>query len=276
MKPIKQTPTRDTYDFDKKQIIVCKDTFVVPGTNYPEVKIPSFGCVSSKLAIFWWYLLRITGLIQIPFLSADISDMPEEFKRDESIGRALLMSQLQELPYESHVFSYVSESIWKEYQQTGTISGEKHNNIKLHDDLIVPRVNVSERNSQLNLEELGRRTQNPMLAERLVISATYIYMTCMEYARSRGIIIANTTLQFGFDSEKNLCITNDIFTPCTSEMWYVEENGEVKDIFTLNKWIKENACEGGTLPPIPQKLVEQTYQEYIHFYERLTGMTFTP
>ncbi len=282
MKPIKQTPTRDTYEYGDNHIIVSTDSFCVPGANFPEVKIPYLGCVTSQLNLFWWYFLQMVGQAKNPFISIDTLKMLKKFRKHGFLGQSILMQKLKEVPAEFHVFCYVSESIWKEYQETGNIFGEEFDNLSLYQDLVVPRMYITEKNSlgediHLSLEGLSKKLAVPAFATTMVSAATFIYYSAMEYARSRGIIIGNATLKLGFDSENYLSVSDEILTPNTSEMWYFDnETGETKEIFTLSELIKNNSTENGTFPTIPETLIKQTSQEYIEFYERLTGKKFVP
>lgn len=280
MKPIKQTPTRKTYEDGDNHIIVSTDSFCVPGANFPEVKIPYFGCVTTQLNIFWWRFLQMVGQAQPHYISMDTLKMPKKFRQNGFLGQSILIQKLKEVPAEFHVFCYVSESIWKKYQETGNIFGEKFDNLSLYQNLVLPRMYITEnslgKDVHLSLEGLGKKLAVPTFADTMISAATFMYYSAMEYARSRGIIIGNATLKLGFDSENHLSITDEIFTPRTSEMWYVDETGKTKEIFTLSEWIKNNSTGDGTFPTIPETLIKQTSQEYIDFYERLTGRKFVP
>ena len=78
MEPIKQELTRDTYKHGENLIVVCKDDFFVPGLS-SGVKIPYFGCVTSKLTKFWLWLIEYFGFAKDPFISFDTLQMPQQY-----------------------------------------------------------------------------------------------------------------------------------------------------------------------------------------------------
>ena len=282
MVPIKQTPTREIYQHEENQIIVFKDTLSLAGKTFPDVQIPYWGCVTAQLTRLWWHQILMQSLAVHPFISADTLKMPEMFRDHGYLGQSLLVHTFQEVSVEFHVDKYVTESLLGEYQETGSLFGSKYNNLTLHQDLVVPVIRITEKNShgedvEIGLEALGQKLENPSFAEAMLITASYIYMNNELSAKRKGIVFANLKVQFGFDPDGYLAVMNEVFTPSTCDIWYIDkETGEVKDAFSINAWIKDNIREDGTLPTVPEELIQKTSKEYFEFYERLTGKKCVP
>lgn len=278
MEPIKQEPTRDTYEHEENLIIVSKDDLIIPGL--PDgVKIPHFGCITSRLTHFWSWFAQNYNFAHTPFINFAESELPKEFRELGFLGQSMVMKKLEEVSVIFHVHYYLGEST---LQKAGTIFGNDLKDVKLYNDLGIPRVFLTEKdengeNQVLGFEDLPKIIGSIELAERMVSTALYIYFIAMEYARTKGVIIADAEIQLGFDPEGFFAVSNEFLTPNTSEMWYIDPvSGEKSDIFTIRRWIKENTASDGTLPPIPEDLLQKTTEEYCDLYHRLTGLVFEP
>ena len=277
MEPIKQELTRETFKYEENLLIVSKNDLII--TGLPDgVKIPNYGCISSRLMHFWLWFIWNYQYTANPLVTSDTSEIPQEFQKPEFLGRSIVTKQLEEVPFEFHIHYFVSESALKVDQQNENIWKGKLQGLNLYDNLESPHMYVTEKDETgkdvyLELDDLHQKLKVPGLAEMMVSTATYIYLAAMEYARFKGIIIANALIKFGFDSEGFFMVSNEILTPNTSDMWYLtHETKEVRNIFSLSDWIKENTKSDGTIPQIPEDIIQKTSQEYTELSRRLTGL----
>lgn len=117
------------------------------------------------------------------------------------------------------------------------------------------------------------------LAEKVKEKTIAIYEKCANYAKTKGIIIADTKFEFGLDENENLILADEVLTPDSSRFWPAEdyEIGHSQKSFDkqyLRDWLKQNNWSPENPIPIPQEVIEKVREKYIQAYEKLTGKNF--
>jgi len=279
---IHQGKVRDVYAAgDDHLLIVASDRLSAFDVVLPD-PIPGKGVVLTALSIFWFHRtahIVPNHLADLP-LEAVVSD-PEERARIQ--GRAVVVKRLKGLPVEAIARGYVIGSGWKDYQRTGTICGIRlPEGLKLADRLPEPIFTPSTKAEKGQHDEnIGFGAVEELIGAdmaRQVRQATMaIYRAGAEYAAGRGIIVADTKLEFGLDDAGGLVLMDELLTPDSSRFWPAGEwkPGEnppsfdkqfVRDYLETLDWDKTPPG-----PELPRHIIEQTVQRYREAYRRLTG-----
>lgn len=278
---------RDSYDLGSYLLIVATDRISAFDSVLP-CGIPSKGLVLNQLSAFWFN--RTQSLVP-NHLVAVVDDtscldsyLPVQNRFDYPAylaRRSMVVKKLKRIPVECVVRSYLAGSAWAEYQQSGTISGASfpeglRESQQLPEPLFTPTTKAESGHDQpLTMDELGNLTGSA-LAEELKQKSLDIYNHGREYAKTRGIIIADTKLEFGLDGEK-LILIDELLTPDSSRLWDAGryqvgqsqpsyDKQPVRDWLTGSGWNKEPPA-----PMLPREVIDSTTRRYQQAYERLTG-----
>jgi len=283
---------RDTYDLDGQLLIIATDRISAFDSVLP-CGIPAKGFVLNQLSVFWF---RHTADLMPNHLMEPVDDvhcldsyLPAESRfqyPDYLTGRAMIVKKVKRIPVECVVRGYISGSAWAEYQQYGTISGnpapkDLQENQELNQPLFTPTTKAETGHDQpitMNdiIKLIGLRTAQEMEEKSLAI-----YNYAREYARSRGIIIADTKFEFGIDGGR-LILIDELLTPDSSRFWDADQykvgqsqpsfdKQPVRDWLVQSGWNKEPPA-----PMLPAEVIEATSQRYIKAYEKITGRNLSP
>ena len=278
---------RDTYDLSNLMLIVATDRISAFDVVLPR-GIPNKGLVLNQLSVFWFR--QTSNLVPNHLLEA-VDDVhcldtyiPEENRfpyPDYLAGRSMIVKKASRLPVECVVRGYLAGSAWEEYQQDGTIFGTTFpkglkQSQELPEPLFTPTTKADSGHDQpLSMDEMKKLVGGDM-AEEIKKKSLAIYNYAREYARARGIIIADTKFEFGlYDNE--LILIDELLTPDSSRFWDTElytvgqsqpsyDKQPVRDWLTDSGWNKEPPA-----PMLPAEVVEATTRRYEQAYERLTG-----
>jgi len=266
---------REMYDLGDGILMVASDRISTYDAVHPT-PIPGKGAVLTALSVFWFE--RTGGLVPNHLLSAT-EGVPAEVR-----GRALAVRRLEMLPIECVVRGYLSGSGWAEYREHGTVCGIAlppglRESDALPEPIFTPATKALEGDHDENIdfdraaELLGDRD----LATRVRDLSLAVYRHGAEHARTRGIILADTKLEFGFDADGTLTLGDEVLTPDSSRFWPLEgyepghgqpsfDKQPVRDWATGTGWDK--------LPPapaIPDEVVAATSARYRRAYELIAG-----
>ncbi len=283
IKPDAQGKVRDLYDLGDKMLLVATDR--ISAYDYIlEDKIPHKGAVLTQLSCFWFELLD--GVVENHLISADVADLPEEFKpyTDYLRGRFMLVKKAKMFPVECIVRGYLAGSSLKEYERQGTVSGIKQpeglvNSSKLPVPVFTPstKAAVGAHDENITFDKLvdiiGEQD-----ATALRDFTLKIYITARDHAEKQGIIIADTKFEFGrYDG--NIILADEVLTPDSSRFWPGDEYQPGKDQPSFDKqfvrdWLDANWDRSGRPPRLPQDIIDKTSKKYIQAYEKITGRKF--
>ena len=278
---------RDTYDLGNQLLLIATDRISAFDVVLP-CGIPSKGLVLNQLSIFWFQ--QTADLIPNHLLEAveDVHCLDTYIPVENRFpypsylsGRSMVVKKAKRIPVECVVRGYISGSAWAEYQQYGTISGLPiqrglQESQELPEPLFTPTTKAETGHDQpLTMDEM-KRLVGEALAEEISEKSLAIYSHAREYARERGIIIADPKMEFGFDSDK-LILIDELLTPDSSRIWDTDlyrigqsqpsyDKQPVRDWLTESGWNKEPPA-----PMLPPEVIEATTKRYEQAYERLTG-----
>jgi phosphoribosylaminoimidazole-succinocarboxamide synthase len=271
---------RDLYEAGDRLLIVATDR--ISAFDYVLASgIPDKGRVLTHLSIFWFEFLK--DVVPTHFLSARAEDYPAQFRPHREVldGRSMLVHRTQPLPVECVARGYLSGSGWKDYQQTGAVCGIKlpaglRESDALPEPLFTPATKAtSGHDINIGFDEVAR-TVGGGLAERLRTLTLEIYRRAAQYARARGILIADTKFEFGLLGEELLLI-DEVLTPDSSRFWAVDtyQPGRPQPSFDkqfVRDWLEQSGWnKQPPAPALPADIVEATRARYREAYRRLTG-----
>ncbi len=269
---------REIYDLDDELLLVASDRISTYDAVHPN-PVPGKGAVLTAISTFWFE--RTRDLVPNHLVSVT-AGVPAAVR-----GRAMVVRKLRMLPVEAIVRGYLSGSGWRDYQQTGAVSGVRlpaglRESDRLPEPIFTPTTKAGIGHDEpLDFERLAELLADRELAERLRESSVTLYRHAAEHARANGIILADTKFEFGLDAGGALTLGDEVCTPDSSRFWPVEgyEPGHGQPSF--DKQIARDWAAGtgwDKLPPapeIPDHIVARTRARYIEAYERLTGTSFT-
>ncbi|MEV0988258.1 phosphoribosylaminoimidazolesuccinocarboxamide synthase [Streptomyces sp. NPDC049949] len=273
---------RDLYrDGDGNLVMVASDRMSAYDWVLPT-EIPDKGRVLTQLSLWWFDQLR--DLVPNHVIG---TDLPEGAPADWA-GRTLICKNLEMVPVECVARGYLTGSGLAEYQKTRTVCG-----LALPEGLVdgselpapiftpAAKAAVGEHDENVSYEEVARTT-GAETAALLRQTTLAVYGRARDIARERGIILADTKFEFGFDKEGVLVAGDEVLTPDSSRFWPADqwEPGRAQPSFDkqfVRDWLTSPASgwdRTGELPPpaLPQEVAEQTSAKYIEAYERLTGL----
>ena len=283
IKPDAQGKVRDIYDLGDKLLMVATDR--ISAFDYIlDNEIPNKGRVLTRLSLFW--LDQMKDVIDNHLISADVADLPEQFKpyADYLDGRFMLVKKAEMFPVECIVRGYLAGSGLKEYEANGTVCGIELpaglvNSSKLPEPIFTPstKAEIGGHDENISFERcvelIGE--ENATALRDLAIK---IYSLARDHAAENGIIIADTKFEFGVIDGK-IVLADEVMTPDSSRFWPGDEYepGKSQPSFDkqfLRDWLTANWDRQGNPPALPEEIVEKTSQKYIQAYEKITGQKF--
>lgn len=245
-----------------------------------ESPIPDKGAVLTQMSLWWFEQLE--DLVPNHVLSTDVPSAVAD--------RAVLVKRLQMLPVECVARAYLTGGGLGEYRQTGTVSGVRLpeglvDGSRLAEPVFTPstKAPVGQHDQPMTYEEVEAEI-GPALAARVRDLTTAILARGNEIAAERGILIADTKVEFGLEGDAIL-LADEVLTPDSSRFWPAEEwePGRAQPSYDkqfVRDWLTSEASGWDRSadtppPPLPDDVVEQTRAKYIEAYERLTGRRFT-
>ena len=282
MKPIKEGKVREIYDNKDSLILVATDRiscFDVILNNTVTDK----GKVLTQMSKFWFDFTK--DICKNHLISTDVKDMPQYFQNEKFEGRSLLCKKLTMLPIECIVRGYITGSGWASYQKTGEVGGIKLpegliESDKLPEPIYTPstKAEIGDHDENISFERsievLEKEFPNKGLeyATKIKDYTIAIYKKCADYALSKGIIIADTKLEFGLDENGEVVLGDEILTPDSSRFWPASDYKPGRSQASFDKqfardWLKANKHDW----TLPQEIVDKTIEKYLQAYEMLTG-----
>jgi len=279
--PLRRGKVRDVYDLGDRLLIVSTDRISAFDWVMPT-GIPDKGRVLTQLSAFWFERLGVPHHL----LSIDPRDakLPADVDPAPLVGRSMVVRKARVVPIECVARGYLAGSGWKEYQASRSVCGiELPPGLVQADRLPQPiftPATKAETGHDENIsfarmiEAVGRET-----AERLRDLALTIYSRGAEYARARGILIADTKFEFGLAGDE-LLLVDEALTPDSSRFWPADQYSPGRAPPSFDKqfvrdWLETTGWDKNSPPPeLPADVVNRTRAKYVEAYERLTGQAF--
>lgn len=280
LKLISSGKVRDIYDLGDFLLIVVTDRisafdFILPNP------IPDKGKVLNLISQFWFK--KTENIIKNHFITCDEDTLPSELKKykEELKGRFTIAKKAKMFPVECIVRGYLSGSAWQEYQKSGSVceiklkKGMKESE-KFDEPLFTPSTKAeSGHDINISFEEM-KNIIGKEYSEKIREVSIKLYNYASSYALTKGIIIADTKLEFGlYNGEIILC--DEVLTPDSSRFWPLEsycvgklqpsfDKQFVRDYLIKIGWKKEPP-----VPSLPEEIILKTSEKYKEAYEKLTG-----
>jgi phosphoribosylaminoimidazole-succinocarboxamide synthase len=276
---------RDIYATDDALVLVATDR-ISAFDSVLSPGIPGRGEILTRLSTFWFR--RFADRVPNHLLATELADFPEPFKNHaELAGRAVLAKRLEPVPVECVARGYLAGSGWKEYRADGTVCGIAlpqglTESATLPEPIFTPATKATDGHDEnisfdRMVEIVGLET-----ATRLRDLTLELYTAAADYARERGILIADTKFEFGFDKDGGIVWMDEALTPDSSRFWPANEyeagrpqasfdKQYVRDWLEASGWNKEPPA-----PTLPPEVVEGTLSRYLEAYRSLTGEDLVP
>ncbi len=242
---------RELYDLDDRLLMVASDRISTYDVVHPT-PIPDKGKVLTGLSVFWFE--RTRDIVANHLISAT-EGVPEEAR-----GRALVVRKLQMLPVECVVRGYITGSGWKDYQATGAVSGiELPSGLRESEQLPAPIFTPSTKaevghDEAIDFERAAELVGDRALMERVRNVSIELYTFAATHARERGVILADTKFELGFDGDGELVLGDEVLTPDSSRYWPADgyEPGRGQPSFD-KQYVRDWAAGSGwdKRPPAP-------------------------
>ena len=283
IKPDAQGKVRDIYDLGDKLLMVATDR--ISAFDYIlEDEIPHKGAVLTQISLFW--LEQLKDVIGNHLISADVADLPEQFKpyADYLRGRFMLVKKAEMFPVECIVRGYLAGSGLKEYQKQGTVCGIQLpeglvNSSKLPEPIFTPstKAEIGDHDENISFERCAEILGEDA-ATQLRDLAIKVYSVARDHAAENGIIIADTKFEFGV-IDGQIILADEVLTPDSSRFWPGDAYEPGRDPASFDKqyvrdWLNANWDRQGNPPHLPQEVIERTSQKYIAAYEKISGKKF--
>jgi phosphoribosylaminoimidazole-succinocarboxamide synthase len=269
---------REMYDLGDRVLMVASDRISTYDVVHPT-PIPDKGAVLTGLSAFWFHL---TGDLVPNHLLSVTDGVPGEAR-----GRAMVVRKLRMVPLECVVRGYITGSGWKDYQREGTVSGIRLpegllESQQLPEPIFTPSTKAEVGHDEtVDLDRAAELVGDADLLERLRDHSLTLYTRAAEHARERGVILADTKFEFGFDAEGELRVGDEVLTPDSSRFWPADgyEPGRSQPSFD-KQYVRDWATQTGwdkrpPAPLIPNDVVARTREKYVQAYERIAGEPFS-
>lgn len=277
--PCRRGKVRDVYDLGDRLVIVATDRISAFDWVLPT-GIPDKGRVLTALSLFWFAKLEVPNHL----LGTDVSTMPPAFAalRADLQGRTTLVKKAAVVPIECVVRGYLVGTGWKEYKADGTVCGIQlpaglQQAQQLPEPIFTPSTKEETGHDQnISFVEMVSRVGEEtatVLCER----SLDVYRRAADFAKSHGIILADTKLEWGRLPSGELILVDEVLTPDSSRFWPADQykvgsNPPSFDKQFVRDWLETTTWDKNSPPPpLPGEVVQRTREKYLEAYERLTG-----
>lgn len=275
MKLLHSGKVRDVYRDGDDIVLVASDRISVYDIILPN-PIPDKGKILTALSLWWFDQLR--DLVPNHVISTDV---PLEFE-----GRAIRCRRLAMVPVECVARGYLTGSGLKDYLRTGAVSGISLppglvEASRLAEPIFTPstKAPMGEHDEPMTFDEVSDKV-GAETADQLRQITLDVYQRGCEVAEKRGLIIADTKIELGWDSSGTLVLGDEVLTPDSSRFWPADqwEPGRVQASYDkqfVRDWAVTTGWDKKSAPPeVPAEVVEATRDRYLEAYERITGQTW--
>jgi len=262
---------REIYALDDERLLLVASDRISTFDVILPTEIPDKGRVLTGLSGFWF--ARTRELV------------PNHLLALHEDGRSTECRRLEMLPIECVVRGYLSGSGWKDYLATGEVCGHRlpgglSESERLPEPIFTPATKAQTGHD----ENIDRAAAVELVGEERFDEveriALQLYGFVSDYARERGIILADTKLEFGLDEDGRLVLGDEAFTPDSSRFWPADEYTTGSTPPSFDKQFVRDYCESlgwdktAPGPELPADVVEGTRARYVEAFERLTGLSF--
>jgi phosphoribosylaminoimidazole-succinocarboxamide synthase len=278
---LKRGKVRDVYTVDADHLLIVATDRISAFDCILPTPIARKGEVLTSLSRFWFEKLR--NIVPNHFVTTDFDRLPAPVQRAADFEkRSMLVTKAEVFPVECVVRGYLVGSGWKDYLRTGEVCGHKLpenllESAELKEPLFTPSTKAEQGHDENITEAQVRDLLGAETTDYLRETSIRLYNEAREYARQRGIIIADTKFEFGRDKDGKILLVDEALTPDSSRFWpaetYVAGQSQpsfdkqfVRDYLETVGWDKKPPA-----PELPSEVAESTTERYIEAYRLLTG-----
>jgi phosphoribosylaminoimidazole-succinocarboxamide synthase len=274
---------RDVYRLDNDRLLFVATDRISAFDYVLATGIPHKGRVLTQISLFWFDFLK--DIVPNHLITADVTQYSTELEKyeDQLNGRSMIVMRADMFPVECVVRGYISGSAWKEYKATGSVSGIAlpaglRESDQLPEPIFTPATKATTGHDENISFDAMTRILSGELSEQLRDLTLEIYKRASEYARARGIILADTKFEFG-RTPKGITLADEVLTPDSSRFWPADkyqpgsaqesyDKQFVRDYLEQIRWDKQPPA-----PALPQEVARKTSEKYLEAYQQLTGHT---
>jgi phosphoribosylaminoimidazole-succinocarboxamide synthase len=279
--PVRRGKVRDVYDLGDRLLLVSTDRLSAFDWVLPS-GVPDKGRVLTQIAAFWF--ARLGEPNHLITTDVDRMELPPGADRALLAGRSTLCRKTEVVPIECVVRGYLAGSGWQEYRQSGAVCGIPlpeglTESARLDEPIFTPATKAAsghdENISFPRMADLVGRA----LADELRRRSLDIFRRGADYARQRGILIADTKFEWGI-VDGDVILIDEVLTPDSSRFWpadqYAPGRGQPSfDKQFVRDWLSASGWDKNSPPPaLPEEIVAKTRGKYVEAFERLTGKKF--
>jgi phosphoribosylaminoimidazole-succinocarboxamide synthase len=282
LKLLRRGKVRDVYEVDNQRLLIVATDRISAFDSVSPTPIERKGEVLTALSRFWF--AKLGHIVPHHLITTELDEMPDVVRAhaDELRGRSMLVKRTEVFPVECVVRGYLSGSGWKDYQRTGQVCGHQlpaglRDSEKLATSIFTPATKAETGHDENISEEQMAEIVGRDAMEKLREVSLRLYTEASDYARGRGIIIADTKFEFGRDQTGTITLIDEVLTPDSSRFWPVEsyqvgksqasfDKQYVRDYLESIKWDKQPPC-----PELPDEIAQATTARYLEAYELITG-----
>ena len=272
---------RDVYQVGSDHLLFVATDRISAFDYVLATGIPHKGRVLTQISLFWFDFLK--EVVPNHLVTADVNRYPAEVRpyADQLRGRSMLVQRAEMFPVECVVRGYLSGSGWKEYKASGSVCGIKlptglRESEQLPEPIFTPATKATTGHDEnISFEHMSQLV-DPEEARRLRDLSLAIYKKAADYAREKGIIIADTKFEFG-RTAAGITLADEVLTPDSSRFWPAEkyeagmsqqsfDKQYVRDYLEEIRWNKQPPA-----PALPAEVARKTSEKYVQAYRQLTG-----
>lgn len=272
---------RDIYDLGDRLLIVATDRMSAFDVVMPN-PIPDKGRILTQLSKFWFDLTR--EIVPNHVISTEVKDYPKDCEPYQEMlrGRSMLVMKTEVVPIECVVRGYLSGSGWEEYKRTGEVCGIRLpkglvESTKLEEPVFTPatKAEMGLHDENIPFERVEKIIGND-LAQKVKLLSMAVYKKARDFAEQKGILIADTKMEFGMKDGK-LILIDELLTPDSSRFWPRDEyqaGGPQKSFdkqFLRDYLLSIHWDKSPPAPQLPEEIIQKTREKYLEAYERLVG-----
>jgi phosphoribosylaminoimidazole-succinocarboxamide synthase len=272
---------RDVYRLDNDHLLFVATDRISAFDYVLATGIPHKGRVLTQISLFWFDFLK--SIVPNHYVSSDVTGYPEPIRKYASQlqGRSMIVARGDMFPVECVVRGYLSGSGWKEYQASGKVCGIQlpaglKESDQLPEPIFTPATKATTGHDvNISFEEMCKIV-DPDESRKLRDISLKLYKTAADYARQRGIIIADTKFEFG-RTAMGITLADEVLTPDSSRFWPADkyqpgkaqesyDKQYVRDYLEQIRWNKQPPA-----PSLPAEVARHTSEKYLEAYHQLTG-----
>ncbi|MGA4448008.1 phosphoribosylaminoimidazolesuccinocarboxamide synthase [Ectopseudomonas chengduensis] len=281
LKKIYSGKVRDLYEIDDKRMLMVATDRLSAFDVILEQPIPEKGKILTAISNFWFD--KLAGVVPNHFTGDKVEDVVPAAELPLVEGRAVVAKRLKPVAVEAIVRGYIVGSGWKEYQKSGTVCGIAlpaglKEAAKLPQPIFTPstKAAVGDHDENISFAQC-EAIIGAELAAKVRDTAIKLYTTAVEYAATRGIIIADTKFEFGLDEDGTLTLMDEVLTPDSSRFWPADSYAEGSNPPSFDKqfvrdWLESTGWnKQAPAPAVPADVAQKTADKYREALTRLTA-----